>query len=182
MSLKSTGTHRAKRCMGPASQGKRVHFREGRKNVLRSVQKIVLERPETRRAAGRPKQNTRRPQGGGRDPKQCPGDTQRQWTRDMRDIVGTRVGRAAEEHLVIDVTLDRLLDGVRLAAEHHGSDDSDLPHDVRGQHECDGPGSFDLGWMVGMPISAPAGRKPFLPSLCVLAATICGSGLLTQME
>jgi hypothetical protein len=47
-SLKSTGTHHAKRCKGPASQGKRVHFREGRKNVLRSVQKIVVEGPETR--------------------------------------------------------------------------------------------------------------------------------------
>ena len=46
--LKALGTHHAKRCEGSASQGKRVHFREGRKNVLRSVQKIVLERPETR--------------------------------------------------------------------------------------------------------------------------------------
>ena len=46
--LKALGTHHAKRCEGPASHGKRVHFREGRKNVLRSVQKIVLERPETR--------------------------------------------------------------------------------------------------------------------------------------
>ena len=76
MPLKALGTHHAKRCEGPASQGKRVHFREGRKNVLRSVQKIVLERPETRRAAVKPKQNTRNPQGGGRDPKQCPGDAQ----------------------------------------------------------------------------------------------------------
>jgi len=48
MSLKATGTHHAKRCEGPASQGKRVHFWEGRKNVLRSLQKIVLEGPETR--------------------------------------------------------------------------------------------------------------------------------------
>jgi hypothetical protein len=76
MSLKATGTHHAKRCKGPASQGKRVHFREGLKNFLRSVQKIVLERPETRRAAFKPKQNTRSPQGGGKDPKQCPGDAQ----------------------------------------------------------------------------------------------------------
>lgn len=65
MSLKATGTHYAKRCEGPASQGKRVHFREGRKNVLRSVQKIVLEGPETRGAAVKPKQNKRSPQGGG---------------------------------------------------------------------------------------------------------------------
>jgi hypothetical protein len=76
MSLNSTGTHHAKRCKGPASQGKRVHFREGRKNVLRSVQKIVVEGPETRRAAAKPKQNKRSPQGGGEDPKQCPGDAQ----------------------------------------------------------------------------------------------------------
>jgi hypothetical protein len=73
MSLKATGTHHAKRCEGPASQGKRVHFREGRKNVLRSVQNIVLERPETRRAAVKPKQSPRSPQGGGPGPKQCPG-------------------------------------------------------------------------------------------------------------
>ena len=73
VSLKALGTHNAKRCEGPASQGKRVHFREGRKNVLRSLQKIVLERLETRRAAVRPKQNKRRPQGGGPGPKQCPG-------------------------------------------------------------------------------------------------------------
>ena len=72
--LKALGTHHAKRCKGPGSQGKRVHFREGRKNVLRSVQKIVLERPETRRAANKPKQNTHSPQGGGKDPKQCPGE------------------------------------------------------------------------------------------------------------
>jgi hypothetical protein len=76
MPLKALGTHHAKRCEGPASQGKRVHFREGRKNVLRSLQKIVLERPETRRVAVKPKQNTRSPQGGDRDPKQCPGDAQ----------------------------------------------------------------------------------------------------------
>jgi hypothetical protein len=48
MSLKALWTHHARRCKGPASQGKRVHFREGRKNVLRSVQKIVVEGPETR--------------------------------------------------------------------------------------------------------------------------------------
>jgi hypothetical protein len=82
MSLKATGTHHAKRCEGPASQGKRVHFWEGRKNVLRSLQKILLERPETRRAADKPKQNKRRPQGGGKDPKQCPGDAQRGWDRE----------------------------------------------------------------------------------------------------
>jgi hypothetical protein len=35
--------------------------------------------------------------------------------------------------------------------------------------------------IVGMPIS-PTRRKPLLPFLCVLAATICVSGLLTQME
>jgi hypothetical protein len=29
--------------------------------------------PETRRAADKPKQNTRSPQGGGKGPKQCPG-------------------------------------------------------------------------------------------------------------
>lgn len=52
----------------------------------------------------------------------------------MRDNVGIRGGRAAEERLVIDVKPDRLLDGVRPAAGQHGSDDSDLPHDVRGQH------------------------------------------------
>ena len=72
--LKALGTHHVKRCEGPASQGKRVHFGEGRKNVLRSLQKILLEGPETRRATVRPKQNTRSPQGGGRGPKQCPGD------------------------------------------------------------------------------------------------------------
>jgi len=48
MSLKATGTHHAKRCEGPASQGKRVHFREGQENVLRPWQKIVLAGPETR--------------------------------------------------------------------------------------------------------------------------------------
>jgi hypothetical protein len=48
---------------------------------------------------------------------------------------------------VSDVKLDRLLDGVRLAAEQHGCDDSDLPHYVRRQHSCDGLGSFDLGWI-----------------------------------
>jgi hypothetical protein len=117
-----------------------------------------LEGPETRRAAVKPKQSKRSPQGGGKDPKQCPGDTQRQWTREMRDNVGTRVGRAAEERLVIDVKLDGLLDGVRLAAEHHGSDDSDLPHDVRGQHECDGLGSFDLGWIGNKNLNLVAGR------------------------
>ncbi len=51
-----------------------MHFREGRKNVLRSVQKIVLAGSETRRAAVRPKQNQRSPPGGGKDPKQCPVD------------------------------------------------------------------------------------------------------------
>ena len=40
---------------------------------LRSVQKIVLERPVTRGAADKQKQNTRRPPGGGTGPKQCPG-------------------------------------------------------------------------------------------------------------
>jgi hypothetical protein len=63
MSLKATGTHHAKRCEGPASQGKRVHFREDRKNVLRSVPKIVLERPETRRAAVRPEAEHAQPAG-----------------------------------------------------------------------------------------------------------------------
>jgi len=77
MSLKATGTHHAKRCEGPASQGKRVHFREGRKNVLRFLQKIVLEGPETLGAAAKPKQNKRGPQGGGKDPKQCPGGARR---------------------------------------------------------------------------------------------------------
>ena len=88
MSLKATGTRHAKRCEGPASQGKRVHFREGRKNVLRSLQKIVLERPETRRAVVKPKQNTRSPQGGGRDPKQCPGDE-----RAMEAEIGEKCGK-----------------------------------------------------------------------------------------
>jgi hypothetical protein len=31
----------------------------------------------------------------------------------------------------------------------------------------------------GMPIFAPARREPLLPFLCVLATTICVSGLLT---
>jgi hypothetical protein len=79
MPLKAAGTPYAKRCEGPASQGKRVHFREGRKNLLRSVQKIVLEGPETlgrlskpgsprtglRPWGGKPMQNRRSPQGGG---------------------------------------------------------------------------------------------------------------------
>jgi hypothetical protein len=72
--------------------------------------------------------------------------------------VGICEGHAEEERLVIDVKLDRLLDGVRLAAEHHGSDDSDLPHDVRGQHECDGLGSFDLGWIGNKNLNLVAGR------------------------
>lgn len=42
---------------------------------LRSLQKDFLK-AETRRAAAKPKQNTRCPQGGGKDPKQCPGDVQ----------------------------------------------------------------------------------------------------------
>jgi hypothetical protein len=66
MSLKSTGTHYAKRCEGPASQGKRVHFREGRKNLLRSVQKIVVEGPETRRAFASAKEAEREQSAGRR--------------------------------------------------------------------------------------------------------------------
>jgi hypothetical protein len=77
-----------------------VHFREGRKNVLRSSQKIVLERPETRRAAVKPKQNKRRPQGGGRDQKQCPGDAQGSWTGDQRERFSKRESCATEERLM----------------------------------------------------------------------------------
>jgi hypothetical protein len=119
MSLKATGTHHAKRCKGPASQGKRVHFREGRKNVLRSLQKIVLERPETRRAAGKPKQNTRSPQGGGKDPKQCPGDAQ---GYEIRNDQATQGSRVSANHLndlqtAIATSMCALLDGARTAAE-----------------------------------------------------------------
>jgi len=47
------------------------------------LQKIVLEGLETRRAGVRPKQNKRSPPGGGKDPKQCPGDA-----RDMEAEIG----------------------------------------------------------------------------------------------
>jgi hypothetical protein len=78
--------------------------------------------------------------------------------------VGKRGSCATEERLggsfkaVIDVKLDRLLDGVRLAAKQHGCDDSDLSHDVRRQHSCDGLGSFDLGWIGNKNLELLAGR------------------------
>jgi hypothetical protein len=55
--------------------------------------------PKPVRAADRPKQNTRRPQGDGKDPKQCPGDEET-WERDQKE--GGKLGsRATEERLGI---------------------------------------------------------------------------------
>jgi hypothetical protein len=55
-----------------------VHFRKVRKIFLRLLQTDFLK-AETRRAAAKPKQNMRSPQGGSYGPKQCPGDAQRRW-------------------------------------------------------------------------------------------------------
>jgi hypothetical protein len=55
--------------------------------------------PKPVRAADKPKQNKRSPQGGGRDPKQCPGDAQGSWT-EIRERCGKRESCATEERLV----------------------------------------------------------------------------------
>jgi hypothetical protein len=47
--------------------------------------------PKPVRAADKPKQSTRRPPGGGKDPKQCPGDG-RAWARDRRSDLQTLNG------------------------------------------------------------------------------------------
>jgi len=58
----------------------------------------------------------------------------------------------------IDLSFDTLLDQVRVPAEQHGCDDSDLSHDVRRQHSCDGLGRFDLGWIGNQNLELLAGR------------------------
>jgi hypothetical protein len=57
--------------------------------------------PKPKRAADKPKQNTRRPQGGGKDPKQCPGDG-RAWDRDQRadwQTFGGTMAKVTATHL-----------------------------------------------------------------------------------
>jgi len=46
--------------------------------------------PKPVRAADKPKQNTRRPQGGGKDPKQCPGDVRSMGEKSGRRCWQTR--------------------------------------------------------------------------------------------
>jgi hypothetical protein len=75
----------------------------------------------TRRAAGKPKQNTRSPQGGGKDPKQCPGDAQGHG-REIRGDQATEGSRVSANHLNDPQTASAksmcsLLDGARTAAE-----------------------------------------------------------------
>jgi hypothetical protein len=60
------------------------------------VQKIVLERPETRRAAEKPKQNTRRPRGGGKDPKQCPSVERAVGTEVQEEMASTLTAAIAD--------------------------------------------------------------------------------------
>src|SRR6266851_4744913 len=71
VSLKSTGTRHAKRCEGPASQGKRVHFRKVQKSIWHWVHEDFLK-AETRRAA-KAEAEPRSPQGGRQAPTQVSG-------------------------------------------------------------------------------------------------------------
>jgi hypothetical protein len=98
-SLKSTGTPRAKRCDGAASQGKGVHFREGRKK-FHVLLELFLEGLEIRQDGKKPKQNTRSLQGGGNAPKQCPGNAQRPWSEIEIDEVCGRTGRGRSQAFI----------------------------------------------------------------------------------
>jgi hypothetical protein len=96
MSLKATGTHHAKRCEGPASEGKRVHFRGAERRFCVLGRRLFWRDPKPVRAAVRPKQNTRSPQGGGKGPKQCPGDAQSQGTEIQEEMVSTLTAAIAD--------------------------------------------------------------------------------------
>jgi hypothetical protein len=74
-------------------------FSEGLEKLSRHLRKGFLK-TETRRAAGKPKQNTRSPQGGGSGPKQCPGEG--------RDWDGKRDGMAEAARIKRDQMRSKL--------------------------------------------------------------------------
>jgi hypothetical protein len=129
---------------GPASQGKRVHFREGRKNVLRFLQKIVLERPETRRAAVKPKQ-TRAVRWAAVPARSSVRANEEKWDCGDQYWQSRRCCRNVFEDRSQDIRrCGLLLNGSGLPTHQHGCDQRDSMNNIFRQDLCNRLGSVDL--------------------------------------
>ena len=109
-----------------------MHFREKSEKCSVSVAEDFSEGTETRRAAAKPKQNTCSPQGGGNDPKQCPGDERdlgSELTMKNTEVLQQSVSANLHSHDGNEPKV-LLLDGTRFSAEQHHCDNSDPLHDI----------------------------------------------------